>query len=69
MIDDPAHDLLGRPLDDTERELRDLYRQAERLAQRPDLPPNVTANVRQALVMLWNACNDLALIADPPAVD
>jgi hypothetical protein len=69
MIDDHDHDLLGRPLDATERELRDLYRQLERLALLPDLAPNVAANVRQALVMLWNACNDLALISDPPTVD
>jgi hypothetical protein len=28
-----------------------------------------TANVKQAMVMLWNACNDLALICEEPGCD
>ncbi|MGE0143517.1 MAG: hypothetical protein AB7I19_07190 [Planctomycetota bacterium] len=64
-----AHDLLGRPLDPIEAELLDLYRRLEALSSREDLPPALAANARQALVMLWNACNDLALIDEPPRVD
>jgi hypothetical protein len=29
----------------------------------------MTANVKQALVLIWNACNDLALIDEEPGVD
>ena len=62
-------DLLGRELSADERELLDLYERLRGLAARRDLAPCVTANVKQALVMLWNACNDLALIAEEPRVD
>ena len=34
-----------------------------------DLPPVATANVKQAMVLLWNACNDLALIHEEPGCD
>lgn len=54
-------DLLGRPLSQDERELLDLHARLQALAARTDLPPVVTANAKQAMVMLWNACNDLAL--------
>lgn len=54
-------DLLGRPLSKDERELLDLHARLQALAARTDLPPVVTANVKQAMVMVWNACNDLAL--------
>ncbi len=62
-------DLLGRELTADERELLDLYDRLRALARRADLAPCVTANVKQALVMLWNVCTDLALIAEEPRVD
>lgn len=62
-------DLLGRELSADERELLGLYERLRALASRSDLAPCVTANVKQALVMIWNACNDLALIAEEPRFD
>jgi hypothetical protein len=62
-------DLLGNELDATERELLDLYERLKALAARDDLAPCVSANVKQALVMLWNACNDLDVIHEEPLVD
>lgn len=62
-------DLLGTPLDADERELLDLYRRLCRMAERQDLAPCITANVKQAMVLVWNACADLDLVADPPDAD
>ena len=62
-------DLLGRELDADERELLDLYERLKKLAGRDDLAPCISANVKQALVMLWNACNDLDLVYEEPLVD
>lgn len=62
-------DLLGNPLSADDRELLDLYARLKRLSARADLPPVVTANCKQALVMLWNACNDLALLGEEPGCD
>lgn len=62
-------DLLGRPLTKDDLELLDLYARLKALSSRSDLPPVATANVKQAMVMLWNACNDLALIAEEPGCD
>jgi hypothetical protein len=62
-------DLLGKVLDKDERELLDLYERLKALSARSDLPPVMTANVKQALVLIWNACNDLALIDEEPGVD
>jgi hypothetical protein len=62
-------DLLGRPLSKDDLELLDLYARLKALSIRTDVPPVVTANVRQAMVMLWNACNDLALISEEPGCD
>ncbi len=62
-------DLLGREMTADERELLDLYRRLHAMSVRTDLPPCASANVKQAMVMLWNACNDLALIAEEPRVD
>lgn len=59
-------DLIGRELTEDERELLDVYRRLERLACREDLAPCVLMNVRQALVMLWNAANDLGLLFEEP---
>lgn len=62
-------DLLGRPLTADERELLDLYGRLRTLSTRTDLPPVATANVKQAMVLLWNACNDLALMYEEPGCD
>jgi hypothetical protein len=62
-------DLLGRPLSADDRELLDLYRRLQALSARTDLPPVATANVKQAMVLLWNACNDLALLYEEPGCD
>lgn len=62
-------DLLGNALSKDDRELLDLYERLKAMSRRTDLPPVITANVKQAMVMLWNACNDLALIAEEPGCD
>jgi hypothetical protein len=62
-------DLLGNPLTTDERELLELYTRLKAMSQRDDLPPVVTANVKQAMVLLWNACNDLALLCEEPGWD
>jgi hypothetical protein len=54
-------DLLGKPLDETERSLLETYDALKRLAAREDLPPCAARNVRKALVCLWQATNDLNL--------
>ncbi|MFT4843130.1 MAG: hypothetical protein ACI8UD_003276 [Planctomycetota bacterium] len=64
-----ATDLLGNVLSADERELLDLYTRLKTLSGRDDLPPVATANVKQAMVLMWNACNDLALICEEPGVD
>lgn len=65
----PEHDLLGNPLSPDDRELLDLYTRLKALSARRDLPPVASANCKQAMVMLWNACNDLALLAEEPGCD
>ena len=62
-------DLLGNPLSKDDRELLDLYARLKALAVRNDLPPVVTANVKQAMVLVWNACSDLALMYEEPGCD
>ena len=62
-------DLLGRALTKDDLELLDLYGRLKALSQRTDQPPVVTANVKQAMVMLWNACNDLAILGEEPGCD
>ncbi|MBX3464817.1 MAG: hypothetical protein KF830_16740 [Planctomycetes bacterium] len=62
-------DLLGNPLSKDDLELLDLYARLKALAVRTDLPPVVIANCKQAMVMLWNACNDLALLHEEPGCD
>ncbi|MBM3974254.1 MAG: hypothetical protein FJ301_09170 [Planctomycetes bacterium] len=66
---DRTTDLLGNPLTVDDIELLDLYRRLKALSGRADLPPVATANVKQAMVMLWNACNDLALLHEEPGCD
>ena len=68
MANDSA-DLLGNPLTADERELLALYQRLKTLSARTDLPPVALANVKQAMVMLWNACNDLALLCEEPGCD
>ena len=62
-------DLLGNPLSKDDRELLDLYARLKVLSARTDLPPVATANCKQAMVLLWNACNDLALLYEEPGCD
>jgi len=64
-----ATDLLGNALSADESELVDIYTRLKTLSQRDDLPPVATANVKQAMVLMWNACNDLALICEEPGCD
>lgn len=64
-----THDLLGRELSADERELLELYARLKQLSTRSDLPPVASANCKQAMVMLWNACNDLALLHEEPGCD
>ena len=56
-----ATDLLGRPTTEVEDELLDLYNRLKALLAQESLEPCVRANVRAALVALWNAVNDLGL--------
>ena len=62
-------DLLGGALTKDDIALLDLYARLKALSVRTDVPPVVTANVKQAMVMLWNACNDLALLCEEPGCD
>jgi hypothetical protein len=62
-------DLLGGAMTADEQELVDLYARLKVLSGRTDLPPVASANVKQAMVMLWNACNDLALLCEEPGCD
>ena len=64
-----ATDLLGNALSADERELVDIYTRLKTLSSRDDLPPVAAANVKQAMVLMWNACNDLALICEEPGCD
>lgn len=66
---DGTKDLLGRPLTQDEKELLELYRRTKALGERTDLPPCVTQNAKQAMVMLWNACVDLDLLFEEPGSD
>ncbi len=65
----PTTDLLGRELTADERELLDLYERLKTLSGRDDIAPCIRMNAREALVMLWNACNDLDLVFEEPLVD
>lgn len=65
----PKVDLLGRALSADEHTLLELYEKLKQLSGRDDLPPCALMNVRQAMVMLWNACVDLDLVYEEPKVD
>ncbi len=62
-------DVLGRPIDATEQELLRIYGDLKSLSERTDLAPCALMNVRQAMVMLWNACCDLDLVFEEPEHD
>jgi hypothetical protein len=66
---DQTTDLLGAELTADEKELLDLYARLKTMSAREDLAPCALMNVRQAMVMLWNACTDLELIYEEPGVD
>ena len=66
---DQTTDLLGKELTADEAELLDLYEKLKAMSARGDLAPCALMNVRQAMVMLWNACTDLGLIYEEPGVD
>ena len=66
---DQTTDLLGKELTTDEKELLDLYARLKTMSARDDLAPCALMNVRQAMVMLWNACTDLELIYEEPGVD
>lgn len=69
MTEQPTTDLLGKELTADERELLSLYERLKELSAREDLAPCVVMNVRQAMVMMWNACTDLGLIYEEPGCD
>ena len=54
-------DLLGKSLTEQEQEVLNVYEALKKLAARDDLSPCVARNVRQALVSMWQATNDLDL--------
>ena len=62
-------DILGRTTSKDEQELVALYRRLQALSKRQDLPPCALMNCKQAMVLLWNACNDLCLVAEEPGCD
>jgi len=64
-----TNDLLGRPMTADELELLALYRKLHELSQRNDLPPTALGNVKQAMVLIWNTCNDLCLVDEEPGCD
>jgi hypothetical protein len=68
-MSDESTDLLGKELTNDEKELLDLYAKLKAMSAREDLAPCALMNVRQAMVMLWNACTDLELIYEEPGVD
>ena len=69
MTETTQKDLLGKEMTTDEQELLSLYTRLKELSQREDLAPCALMNVRQAMVMLWNACNDLGLLCEEPGND
>lgn len=69
MSDTPTTDLLGKKLTDDEKEILELYQKLKDLSARTDLPPAVLMNIKQAMVMMWNACLSQDLIYEEPGVD
>lgn len=69
MSDKPTTDLLGKELNADEKEILELYQELKELSARTDLPPAVLMNVKQAMVMMWNACLSQDLIYEEPETD
>ncbi len=68
-MSDETKDLLGKELSENEKDLLAVYRQLKEMSVREDLAPSALMNVRQAMVMMWNACTDLYLIYEEPGCD
>lgn len=62
----PETDLLGRPLDEVERELVAIHQRLESLAGREGLAPCVSRGTRAALAVTWQMLNDLNLGPEHP---
>jgi len=62
-------DLLGKKLSADEKEILELYQKLKDLSATGDLPPAVLMNVKQAMVIMWNACRSQDLISEEPQVD
>ena len=62
-------DLLGNELTADEKEILALYEKLKELSARMDLPPAVLMNVKQAMVMMWNACLSQNRVYEEPGVD
>ncbi len=62
-------DLLGNDLTADEKEILALYQKLKELSAKTDLPPAVLMNVRQAMVMMWNAALSQNLVFEEPGVD
>ena len=58
-------DLMGREMTPVERKLLRALKDLEKLLEE-DLAPAVEANVKEALVALWIAVNDLGLRYERP---
>jgi hypothetical protein len=69
MSDTPTTDLLGKELTADEQEILALYQQLKELSARTHLPPAVLMNVKQAMVMMWNACLSQDLVFEEPGTD
>ena len=63
------NDLLGNELTADEKEILALYEKLKQLSARTDLPPAVLMNVKQAMVMMWNACLSQNLVYEEPGGD
>lgn len=66
---DQTTDLLGKELTAEKKLPLDLHAKLEAMSAQDDLAPCTQMNLRQAMVMLWNACTDLGLIFEEPGVD
>ena len=64
-----TNDLLGNPMNTDEQDLLATYRKLHELSNKKDLPPTALMNIKQAMVLLWNACNDLCLLHEEPECD
>ena len=56
-----THDLLGRPVTESEIQIHQAYELLKDLVAREDLPPCAQRNISKALACLWQVTNDLDL--------